>query len=125
MHLLAYMLGDRGALCGGDYLFHAAVGLVDVPLDKSALFEPIDEHGSAGWQKQADVAGIDQLLDRLERDEFDLVAVGRALLANPDRATKALQGRLDETIAFDRAVEVPQLIQPSPASLAGPQGSSA
>ncbi|MFB8282716.1 NADH:flavin oxidoreductase [Nocardia colli] len=60
--------------------------------------------GAAGWQKQADVAGIDQLLDRLERDEFDLVAVGRALLANPDWASKALQGRLDEAIAFDRGV---------------------
>ncbi|MEV0248747.1 NADH:flavin oxidoreductase [Nocardia sp. NPDC050712] len=60
--------------------------------------------GAAGWQKQAAVAGIDQLLDRLERDEFDLIAVGRALLANPDWVTKALQGRLDETIAFDRGV---------------------
>lgn len=60
--------------------------------------------GAAGWQKQAAVAGIDQLLDRLERDEFDLVAVGRALLANPDWASKALQGNLDETIAFDRSV---------------------
>ncbi|MEU8900650.1 NADH:flavin oxidoreductase [Nocardia sp. NPDC048505] len=60
--------------------------------------------GAAGWQKQAGVASIDQLLDRLEADEFDLVAVGRALLANPDWVTKALQGRLDESVPFDRAV---------------------
>ncbi|MFJ4637787.1 hypothetical protein ACIP69_19440 [Streptomyces hygroscopicus] len=49
---------------------------------------------------------IERLLDRLERDEFDLVAVGRALLADPQWAEKVLNDRLDELIPFNRdAVE--------------------
>ncbi|MFE3137624.1 NADH:flavin oxidoreductase [Streptomyces scopuliridis] len=47
------------------------------------------------------VAGIEPLLDRLERDEFDLVAVGRALLADPEWAVKTIEGRADELVPFD------------------------
>jgi 2,4-dienoyl-CoA reductase-like NADH-dependent reductase (Old Yellow Enzyme family) len=47
--------------------------------------------------------GIENLLDRLERDEFDLVAVGRALLQDPEWAAKVLSGRLDELQPYDAA----------------------
>ena len=47
--------------------------------------------------------GIDGLLDRLERDEFDMVAVGRALLQDPQWAAKVLSGRFDELAAYDPA----------------------
>ncbi|MER5433163.1 NADH:flavin oxidoreductase [Streptomyces sp. NPDC002588] len=47
--------------------------------------------------------GIDELLDRLERDEFDLVAVGRALLQDPEWAAKVLAGRTHELRPFDAA----------------------
>lgn len=46
--------------------------------------------------KGAKQAGIDGLIERLERGEFDLVAVGRALLADPEWASKIRTGRLDE-----------------------------
>jgi 2,4-dienoyl-CoA reductase-like NADH-dependent reductase (Old Yellow Enzyme family) len=49
------------------------------------------------------VKTIDDLLDRLERDEFDLVAVGRALLQDPQWAAKVLDGRFDELGAYDPA----------------------
>ena len=49
------------------------------------------------------VQGIDNLLDRLERDEFDLVAVGRALLQDPEWAAKVLGGRFDEVKPYDAA----------------------
>ncbi|MFF1799454.1 12-oxophytodienoate reductase, partial [Kitasatospora sp. NPDC058263] len=49
----------------------------------------------------ATVQGIDNLLDRLERDEFDLVAVGRALLQDPQWAAKVLAGRFDELKPYD------------------------
>ncbi|UQX05467.1 NADH:flavin oxidoreductase [Streptomyces sp. RerS4] len=39
---------------------------------------------------------LDGLLERLERDEFDMVAVGRALLGDPEWAAKILSGRTDE-----------------------------
>jgi 2,4-dienoyl-CoA reductase-like NADH-dependent reductase (Old Yellow Enzyme family) len=47
------------------------------------------------------VAGIDQLLDRLERDEFDLVAVGRSLLSDPEWVAKVLTGRTAELTPFN------------------------
>ncbi|WP_416976359.1 NADH:flavin oxidoreductase [Streptomyces sp. T028] len=49
------------------------------------------------------VKGIDDLLDSLERDEFDIVAVGRALLQDPEWAAKVLAGRTDELKAYDAA----------------------
>ncbi|MFF7993881.1 NADH:flavin oxidoreductase [Kitasatospora xanthocidica] len=51
----------------------------------------------------APVQGIDNLLDRLERDEFDLVAVGRALLQDPQWATKVLAGRFSDLQPYDVA----------------------
>ncbi|MDN0194180.1 NADH:flavin oxidoreductase [Streptomyces sp. S.PNR 29] len=51
----------------------------------------------------AEVGSLDNLLDRLERDEFDLVAVGRALLQDPEWAAKVLSGRFDELAAYDPA----------------------
>lgn len=54
--------------------------------------------------KQAGVAGIDRLLDRMERDEFDLVAVGRALLGDPEWAAKIFEGRTDELVPFDASM---------------------
>ncbi|MFI2609111.1 NADH:flavin oxidoreductase [Kitasatospora sp. NPDC018619] len=49
------------------------------------------------------VQGIDDLLDRLERDEFDLVAVGRALLQDPQWAAKVLSGRFADLRPYDAA----------------------
>jgi 2,4-dienoyl-CoA reductase-like NADH-dependent reductase (Old Yellow Enzyme family) len=48
-------------------------------------------------------AGIDDLLDRLERDEFDLVAVGRALLVDPAWTRKVQEARYDELLPFEPA----------------------
>ncbi|WP_328494912.1 NADH:flavin oxidoreductase [Streptomyces sp. NBC_00414] len=49
----------------------------------------------------APVKGIDDLLDRLENEEFDMIAVGRALLQDPEWAVKVLDGRFGELGAFD------------------------
>ncbi|MFD4600213.1 NADH:flavin oxidoreductase [Streptomyces sp. NPDC058464] len=46
---------------------------------------------------------IDDLLDSLERDEYDMVAVGRALLQDPEWAAKVLAGRTEELSAYDAA----------------------
>ncbi|KUN94852.1 NADH:flavin oxidoreductase [Streptomyces caeruleatus] len=53
--------------------------------------------------KGSEVKGIDDLLDRLEAEEFDFVAVGRALLQDPEWAAKVLQGRFGELAAYDAA----------------------
>jgi len=39
---------------------------------------------------------VDDLLERLDVGEFDLVAVGRALLQDPSWANKIKEGRTDE-----------------------------
>ena len=44
--------------------------------------------------------GIDALLERLERDEFDLVAVGRALLVDPAWTRKIRDGQYDQLLPF-------------------------
>ncbi|MDC7335290.1 NADH:flavin oxidoreductase [Streptomyces lydicus] len=51
----------------------------------------------------AAVGSLDNLLDRLERDEFDLVAVGRALLQDPEWAAKVLGNRIEELQPYDAA----------------------
>ncbi|MFB7498134.1 NADH:flavin oxidoreductase [Streptomyces sp. NPDC056161] len=68
-----------------------SVGSVGLDGDFSTAFRG---EGSA-------VRGIDDLLDRLEADEFDLVAVGRAVLQDPEWAAKVLGGRFDELKPYD------------------------
>ncbi|WP_179223543.1 NADH:flavin oxidoreductase [Paenibacillus tyrfis] len=50
--------------------------------------------------KGANNAKIDGLIERLERQEFDLVAIGRALLVDPAWANKIRDGRTAELVPF-------------------------
>ena len=49
----------------------------------------------------ATIRKLDDLEERLERGEFDMVAVGRALLQDPEWAKKVREGRLDELSNYD------------------------
>lgn len=51
--------------------------------------------------KGACVANIDNLILRMENDEFDLIAIGRALLSNSDWANKVKAGHFDQLKSFD------------------------
>lgn len=51
----------------------------------------IASYRSAG----AETAGIERLLEMIERGDFDLVAVGRALIVNPDWPEKIRAGQFD------------------------------
>ncbi|MBZ0253887.1 MAG: hypothetical protein K8I02_11165, partial [Candidatus Methylomirabilis sp.] len=46
---------------------------------------------------------LDDLYARMERGEFDLVAVGRALLANPDWGNKVRDGKEADLRPFEPA----------------------
>ncbi len=48
-------------------------------------------------------ASLDELIRRLERGDFDLVAVGRALLQDPLWARKVRQGRTEDLLDFERS----------------------
>ena len=48
-------------------------------------------------------ASIDELLRRLERGDFDLVAVGRALISDPQWASHVRSGQMGSLRAYDRS----------------------
>lgn len=53
--------------------------------------------------ESSETTGIDDLLDRLEAEEFDLVGVGRALLVDPAWARKVHQGKFSDLMPFSPA----------------------
>ena len=59
--------------------------------------------------REAEPASLEELLRRMDADEFDLVAVGRALIANPDWVNLVQVGRIDKLQPF-RKEQLGQLI---------------
>ncbi|MEC9342326.1 MAG: 12-oxophytodienoate reductase, partial [Pseudomonadota bacterium] len=53
--------------------------------------------------EHAEAARIDRLVEMLDRGDFDLFAVGRALIANPDWPLIVARGAFDELRPFDKA----------------------
>lgn len=51
---------------------------------------------------KAGLNGLEELVQRFNNGEFDLVAVGRALLQDPAWVRKVREGRFDELSAYDR-----------------------
>jgi 2,4-dienoyl-CoA reductase-like NADH-dependent reductase (Old Yellow Enzyme family) len=51
----------------------------------------------------AAAAGFHDLMERFTRGEFDLVAVGRALLQDPEWVVKVKEGRFDALMNYDQA----------------------
>lgn len=65
----------------------------------NADFLPVD--GTAHF-RAAEPASIDNLVERINADEFDLVAVGRAIIANPDWPQLVQEGLLDSAKAYEK-----------------------
>jgi 2,4-dienoyl-CoA reductase-like NADH-dependent reductase (Old Yellow Enzyme family) len=63
-----------------------------------------DDFVAAFAGKPIHTDGIARLIDRLELGEFDLVAIGRALLGDPAWAVKMREGRAHEITTFTRDV---------------------
>ena len=53
--------------------------------------------------EDASKTGLEKLVQRMERDEFDLIAVGRALISDPNWVAKVRDNRIDDIISFERA----------------------
>ncbi len=69
-----------------------------VSLDRDFMSSLFDRDKGAG------VTGIDRLVAMFERGDFDLVAVGRALIVDPQWADKVRAGRLGDLLAFSPKV---------------------
>jgi 2,4-dienoyl-CoA reductase-like NADH-dependent reductase (Old Yellow Enzyme family) len=58
---------------------------------------------SFGSDETATVTGIEELVARMERGEFDLVALGRSLIVNPSWPSTIRRGALNELLPFNRS----------------------
>jgi len=56
-----------------------------------------------GESKGAPVGSLDALMSRMRADEFDLIAVGRALISDPDWPNKLRDGQAAAMLPFDKA----------------------
>ncbi len=72
------------------------LGMISVR-EAAAIFDAASLSG-----KGAGVESIERLLERFERDEFDMVAIGRALLADPLWSQKVLEDRQHELVPFTK-----------------------
>ncbi|WP_246258644.1 NADH:flavin oxidoreductase [Kroppenstedtia pulmonis] len=64
-----------------------------VGLNSDIAKNPIEDRTTVNPQ-------LNQLVERLEKGEFDLVAVGRALLADPEWVVKIRNGEMDQLIPY-------------------------
>ncbi len=66
----------------------------------------LDGEFTASFRGQgAGKADLTNAVERLEKGEYDLVAVGRALLQDPEWAAKVKAGRMDELMDYDGAAQ--------------------
>jgi len=75
-------------------------GLPTISVGSVALATGFDPRKGAG--RQSEIAAIDPLLERMERGEFDIIAVGRSLLANPNWARIVREQGVDALAPFDQ-----------------------
>jgi len=59
------------------------------------------DFGGAFVGEGSQISPLDQLVTRMERDEFDLIAVGRALITDAQWAQKIREGRMSELKGFN------------------------
>jgi len=63
----------------------------------------LPEKGDTGF-KDSEISNLDGLTDMLNQNQFDLVAVGRALIANADWANRVQAGELEQLTAFNKGM---------------------
>ncbi|WP_028783907.1 NADH:flavin oxidoreductase [Thalassobacillus devorans] len=75
---------------------------------KKLTGKPVISVGSVGLDGEftsfqgAKTTSLDGLLEKLDKEEFDLVAIGRSLLMDPEWVKKVRDGRVDDLLPFDK-----------------------
>ena len=75
-----------------------AISVGSVGLDSDFLVE------GDGFKTAEVDNSLDKLTDRMEAGEFDLIAVGRALIANADWANVVRNGEFDQLHTFEKSM---------------------
>jgi len=78
-------------------------GVPTITVGSVGLTEDFISGTFASDKPAVEKSGIDELVTRMDNNEFDLVAVGRALLQDPDWLIKIRDGKHDEIEAFSKA----------------------
>lgn len=75
---------------------------------KKVTGKPVISVGSVGLDGEftsfsaANTTSLDGLMEKLHNDEFDLVAIGRSLLMDPEWVKKVEDGRADDLLPFNK-----------------------
>ncbi len=75
---------------------------------KKLTGKPVISVGSVGLDGEftsfagAETTSLDGLIEKVENEEFDLVAIGRSLLMDPEWVKKVHDGRENDLLAFDK-----------------------
>ena len=80
----------------------ASTGKPSMTVGSVSLDADFIAEGKKEQFNNANIASLEQLHQRLKNDEFDLVAVGRALIANPDWAKKVAQDQLKDLVPYQQ-----------------------
>ncbi len=75
-----------------------AIAVGSVGLDTDFLVE------GEGFKSAEVDNSLDKLTDRMDADEFDLIAIGRALIANADWPTLVREGEFNKLTTFDKTM---------------------
>ncbi|TGB04911.1 NADH:flavin oxidoreductase [Halobacillus salinus] len=76
---------------------------------KKLTGKPVISVGSVGLSGEftsftnADTTSLDGLVEKLEEEEFDLIAIGRSLLQDPAWVEKVENGQADDLLPFDKS----------------------
>ena len=92
----------RIAIALSAIVFLSAAGILARDSEAPGTAAASDAVNATLFSDPCPTAGIDELLDRLERGEFDLVAVGRSLIVNPSWPAVVRSGALDQLHPFSR-----------------------
>jgi 2,4-dienoyl-CoA reductase-like NADH-dependent reductase (Old Yellow Enzyme family) len=94
------LAGWTKKLTGKPVIAVGSVGLGGVA--STAKRSPTEMSSTTISFADAELAGVDEVEALMDKGEFDLIAVGRAVLADPEWAHKVRDGRLDERRAFEK-----------------------
>ena len=95
------LAGWTKKLTGLPVIAVGSVGLGGVA--STAKKNPNETSSSSIAFADAGLDGVDRLEELMARGEFDLIAIGRAVLADPEWAAKVREGRLHERRAFEKS----------------------